>query len=243
MGTLGEKIKGIGATIGTGVQTIADEAKRRAQIVSWKNQILDVMYDGTIINLAKERNLRPKNLLGERIPKPSVEDYRQTIILNVRLRELIDYCNKKGVPIRDITEKIDLMDAEKELEEENIDEKVIDVVKFINEFKPSMDYLEELPYQAELIGWLKTKFPEAIIEKQRRSSRPDIAIGGIAIEVKGPTRNNDLDTIPNKCMRYSDNFKQGIIVVLFNLEVNNHMYTEWLNALKKTYPQVIVIKK
>lgn len=81
------------------------------------------------------------------------------------------------------------------------------------------------------------------MEKQRGSSRPDIVIGGIAIEVKGPTRDKDLKTIADKCMRYSQYYKQGLIVVLFDTDVNPYMYKEWFEGLKKTHPQVVVIKK
>lgn len=151
------------------------------------------------------------------------------------------------MPIRDITEKIDKYSEEQAVkklsENANVDEMVKEVTNAIKNFKPSQNYKSELPYQAELVGWLKPEFPDAVIEKQRGSARPDIVIGDIAIEVKGPTRDKDLVTIADKCMRYSSHFKQGIIIVLFNVFVNQYRYKDWLEKLKETFPQAVVIKK
>lgn len=236
---------GIGTAIGNGVQTVADEAKRRAQIVSWKKQILGIMYPGTIMNLAREKNLKPMSLVIT--GNATLEDYKEEIIQKVKLKDLIEYCQRKNIPIREITDKIDKADAEKEYDEAtkngNIEGKVKEVADLIMAFNPSQDYSFELPYQTELVGWLKAKFPEAVIEKQRGSSRPDIVIGGIAIEVKGPTREQDLQTIADKCLRYPTYYKEGIIIVLFNVYVNSYRYKDWSDGLKRAHPEIIVIKK
>lgn len=154
---------------------------------------------------------------------------------------------EEKIPIRDITEKIDKDAAEQEFkklsENVNIGERVKDVANAIRNFKPSQNYQYELPYQTELVGWLKPEFPDAVIEKQRGSARPDIVIGGIAIEVKGPTMDKDLITIADKCLRYSKYYKQGIIIVLFNVLVNQYRYKDWLEKLNETFPQAVVIKK
>ena len=91
--------------------------------------------------------------------------------------------------------------------------------------------------------YLKEKFPKTSIEEQRGSSRPDIVIEGIAIEVKGPTFESDLKTISDKCMRYRQSFSQGMIIVLFNVHVNQYHFNEWYNGMKNTFPDVKVIKK
>lgn len=74
----------------------------------------------------------------------------------------------------------------------------------IKRFKPPRSNLSEWEYQLSLHSWLKQKFPDADIEKQRGSSRPDIVIGdNIAIELKGPTTRQGLITIADKINRYS----------------------------------------
>jgi hypothetical protein len=50
-------------------------------------------------------------------------------------------------------------------------------------------------------------------------------------------------TIADKCLRYSKYFKQGIIIVLFNVLVNQYRYKDWLETLNETFPQAVVIKK
>ncbi len=115
----------------------------------------------------------------------------------------------------------------------------------IKRFKPPRSNLSEWEYQLSLHSWLKQKFPDADIEKQRGSSRPDIVIGdNIAIELKGPTTRRGLITIADKINRYSLHFEY-IIVVLFDLQVNTseEFYKEWYNGITSKYSNVIIINK
>ena len=36
-------------------------------------------------------------------------------------------------------------------------------------------------------------------------------------------------------MRYSQHFKNGMIIVLFDVGVNYRWYEEWVNGIKRTY--------
>jgi len=131
----------------------------------------------------------------------------------------------------------------KEDEKAREKEKLINqVVETIKGFKPARKYKNEFPYQVELAGYLKSKFPHVNIEQQRGSSRPDIVIGNIAIEVKGPTRNQDLKTIADKCMRYYQHFGE-LIIVLFEIDVYEPRYEEWEKGMKNTFPNVRIIRK
>ncbi|MEM7821437.1 MAG: FeoB-associated Cys-rich membrane protein [Candidatus Aenigmatarchaeota archaeon] len=117
------------------------------------------------------------------------------------------------------------------------------VVKEIEEFTPAKEELRhEYNYQLNLHGWLKRTFPSAVIEKQKGSSRPDIVVDTIAIEIKGPTGRAELETIASKAMRYS-HYYEGLIVVLFELKVSPQYYQEWLEGLKRHFPNVRVIVK
>jgi hypothetical protein len=130
-------------------------------------------------------------------------------------------------------------------EEDAEKEKVFNqIVREIEEFKPARDELRnEYAYHLSLYHWLKRTFSQAGYEKQRGSSRPDIVINDIAIEIKGPTDHEALKTIADKCMRYAKHFPEGLIVVLFEVNVNRQLYEEWYSSLQEQWPHVKVIKK
>jgi hypothetical protein len=81
------------------------------------------------------------------------------------------------------------------------------------------------------------------VECQIGSARPDIVIEDIAIEIKGPTTEEGLRSIADKCLRYHHHFKK-MIVVLFDIQTKtSRFFNEWEEGLKKHFPDVIVIKK
>lgn len=120
----------------------------------------------------------------------------------------------------------------------------LNIVDTIKTFKPLLsNYEEELLYHIDLARWLQQKFPMLQVEHQRGSSRPDIVIEDIAIEIKGPTYEIGLQSIADKCLRYHQHFKK-MIVVLFDIRIKTkRFYNEWEDGLKKYFPDVIVIKK
>jgi len=131
----------------------------------------------------------------------------------------------------------------KEDEEAKEKEKLINqVISEIENFRPSRKYHNEFPYQVELVGYLKHKFPNADIEQQKGSSRPDIVVGDVAIEVKGPTKTQDLQTIADKCMRYYQHFGE-LVIVLFEVDVYEQRYDEWKKGINNTFPNVRIIRK
>ena len=52
----------------------------------------------------------------------------------------------------------------------------------------------------KLYNWLKSDFPQAEYEKTRGGIRVDIAIGKIAIEVKGPKENTGYRSISEQAL-------------------------------------------
>ena len=120
----------------------------------------------------------------------------------------------------------------------------LSVVDAIKTFKPLLpDYPNELPYHVDLARWLEPKFPMLRVEEQVGSARPDIVIEDIAIEIKGPTHEEGLQSIADKCLRYNHHFKR-MIVVLFDIRTKTQrFYNEWEEGLKKYFPDVMVIKK
>jgi hypothetical protein len=123
------------------------------------------------------------------------------------------------------------------------DELFQNVIDAIRQFHPSRNYHNEQGYHIELQCWMKYNFPNAEMEHQTGSSRPDIVIDRcIAIEVKGPTRSQDLTTIADKCNRYLQHYP-NLVVVLFEVEVNERFYTEWLKGIEDHYSNVKIVRK
>ncbi|MDG6921324.1 MAG: hypothetical protein JRN59_07330 [Nitrososphaerota archaeon] len=116
------------------------------------------------------------------------------------------------------------------------------VIKAIEEFRPSRRYHNEFPYQTELQGWLKSRFPTSQIEFQTGASRPDIVIEDIAIEVKGPTDNRALETLTTKCLKYSGHFSK-VILVLFEPIFSESNFSEIEAGIERLFPHVYVVRK
>ena len=174
-----------------GVRTIADETRqsieenrKKRQISDRKRQIVDRMYPAVIKKLALDRGLHP-----DTPGYPTINDYKEAIVAKVPLKDLIDLANKKRIFIRDIMDEINkevsAQEEQKLAEEDSIGETYVKVFSSINEFQPLKNYHNEYSYQSELAQWLKSRFPDTNIEIQRGSSRPDIVVSGIAIEIKG----------------------------------------------------------
>jgi len=159
-----------------------------------------------------------------------------------RAKGLVKFVNRKyktnwGTPLQvKEWQKIDMEEAEKE-------KTINQIIGQIDLFIPAARFQKETEYQFYLHQWLKKTFPHVKRESQRGRSRPDLKIGNIAIEVKGPTDKRGLDTIADKCMRYGRHFPEGLIIVLFDMHVYQKMYDEWLSSLQTTFPHVKVIKK
>jgi len=147
--------------------------------------------------------------------------------------------NLKWVKLKDL-EKLKKIDKE-EAEKEKLFNRIVDEIE---EFEPARRELrDEYAYHLSLHSWLKKTFPEAEIEKRKKYSIPDIVIGDVAIEVKGPTYPNDLTNIAHKCMEYPEQFEGGLIIVLFNVYIKKERYEDWLINIKKQYPRVKIIRK
>ncbi len=117
------------------------------------------------------------------------------------------------------------------------------LIAAINEFQPARRYPKEITYQAELYAWLKAKVGGVEFEAKQGHSRPDIvALNRFAIEVKGPTTHQSLITIADKLLRYQLHYER-VICVLFHLEWDEKGYDEWLQAVRRKYPEAVIIRK
>jgi len=116
------------------------------------------------------------------------------------------------------------------------------VVEAIKEFRPSRRYRDEYGYHTELQGWMRSRFPNSKVEILTGASRPDIVIGDIAIEVKGPTDNQALNTLTTKCLKYSQYYR-NLIFVLFEESFSERNFNEIMQGVKRYFPHVEVIRE
>ncbi len=231
-----------GKVIKKSANTVVDTTRTAFQRREWKDEILRIIGPTLIKELARERNVRPSYDEG----RPTIDDYIQAIKNNVTLDDIVSFANRNKVNIRDILTEMEYYQVKQEKKEILHDGVAVkgfyeQVVNEIKSFYPSGRHNNELPYQMELYRFLKEKFPKSDIEKTRGSSRPDITIEGIGIEVKGPTRVEDIQTIMEKCARYCLSHPKGVIIVLFDNQVPQWRYAEWLKGMKEHFPKVRVI--
>jgi hypothetical protein len=156
-----------------------------------------------------------------------------------RQRGLEEYQTTEGKIVWVPQEQLEEV-ARKDREEAEARKIVNRLTGHIKAFRPLRDYANEWDYHRELQIHIKAVFSDARIEVQTGSSRPDIVVQNIAIEVKGPTYTRDLQTIADKLMRYSQHY-DTVIVVLFNVQVNERRYSEWERGIRNTFGDVRII--
>ena len=241
-----------------GVKKVVSSSKKQVQIRRWKGAILRRMNMKQLKQLCFENNISTKKTvteegeyigdLYEREVNCSKADLVSRLKNRASLDTIISFANRGHISIRDILIEKDRKEAE--WERKKLIEKaskngsgfLIELEKTIREFVPMRWYDKEIYYQDSLASFLKSKFPTTRIEVTRGTTRPDIVVRGVAIEIKGPTYDKDLLTIADKCLRYTRYFPDGMICVLFNVNVNEHRYKDWLKGMNDHHPNVKVIK-
>ncbi len=262
-------LKSVAVTTGKGIvkgtKKLIDSSRRSMQVRQWKEQILRRMNKAELDRLCREKRISTsakrsslkQGSKGDLYWKESTHTYTYDELVGrirnrVRLDDLISFAKRSHINIRDILGEIDQKKAEwrvKELDEEMHEggiEFLKELEKAIYEFKPLRRFYEkEILYQDTLASWLRSQFAdyEVEVEVASGSTRPDIVVNGVAIEIKGPTFDTDLETISDKCMRYMQYFPNGMICVLFSVHVSQQRYTDWLRGMKDKYPEVVVIRK
>jgi len=231
-------------------------------INQWKEKILRRFYEGTIkqfcreagVPISERRWTTAKSRRGTRYRQEYTHyyTYEELIIQLINytnLKNVIEFAKRKKISIRDIESEIDKYKANKEFIETKHSQKINNekynqIVNHIHKFIPLINnYQNELPYQIDLARYLMQYYPETKVELQKGSARPDIIIDNIAIEIKGPTWENGLQTIADKCLRYPQYFLGGFIVVLFDLKVTNQFFNDWSNGIKQKFPKITILTK
>ncbi|MCK9631968.1 MAG: hypothetical protein M0R30_10025 [Methanoregula sp.] len=240
-------------------ENIAESQERRNLRIKIKGRILHRFSTGQLRSLCNRYGGGPREFNIDPFTSRKTQrrlsdsDFIEYADFHIKSSEVKDFAIANKIAISDI------ISEEKELER-NLEKKwnskkkktestktqdkmLREVIDAIEKFEPSRNYHSEQGYHTELQGWLRAHFQQAKVEHQTGSSRPDIVIDSdIAIEVKGPTKSQDLKTIADKCNRYTIYWK-SLIIVLFEVDVNERFYTEWEKGIVCRYPEVTIIRK
>jgi hypothetical protein len=243
-------------------QIYSKENVEYQKIMQWKRRILRQFYEGTVkqfcheqgINTMEKRWTTAVSRRGTRYDRQynyyfTYEELVTVLMKYVNLQTIMDFAKKKGISIRDIELEVDQYYAKKKQIQDQSgphmnDEVIKKILEKIDEFKPLLPfYPNELSYQLDLGRYLLQYFPTAKLEQQISSARPDIVIDNIAIEIKGPTYQEGLRSIADKCLRYPLYFEKGLIIVLFDVKVTSRFLEDWKKGLQNKFPQVVIICK
>ncbi|MBC8274988.1 MAG: hypothetical protein H8E40_08470, partial [Chloroflexi bacterium] len=136
--------------------------------------------------------------------------------------------------------------AVSETEEPDVELLCNKIIDRINSFSVPSQGQNELFYHLQLFQWLKSQFPDTEYEKTIGDSRIDIAIQKIAIEVKGPTYDSDLEDLKYKpkYLSLKNNYFKRLICVLFEKHYTDTKYEKITEPLKQLHGRkVIFIQK
>jgi hypothetical protein len=230
-----------------------------ARICHWKSRILRTFFEGTLkqfcrefaIPTSEQRSTTARSRHGTHYKRYvtyhfTYEELIGEAIKQVSLHNVIEFSKKKGVPIRDLLLEIDQYYTKKKLVYDAGNSQINDdlyqkILEKIDLFKPLLPYYpNELSYQLDLGRYLLQYFPTAKLEEQRSSARPDIIIDNIAIEIKGPTYEEGLRSIADKCLRYPLYFEKGLIIVLFDVKITSRYLEDWQKGLQEKFPHVVI---
>jgi hypothetical protein len=106
------------------------------------------------------------------------------------------------------------------------------LIEAIKAFNYTPTFREERPYHSMTYGYLIGKGFIVEYEVGTGGSRPDLVVGGIAIEVKGPTDSMALQTLSHKVMKYSNHYRY-LIIVLFDAMCSKYTMDETLMGIAK----------
>lgn len=240
-------VKTAGKELTKGAKAAGREIEKHAKNYSRKKKIVNRMSDRHVSKMARYFDIRSFDYdpYDGKKYRRKPDDYREIIARNIPIEDVIQYAKKDGVRVDDVIEAMQKDKTKEEMrgyEESGVTDLIKEIIVTIRDFRPERRHKQEFRYQIELTGFLKKQFPQTRIEERRGSSRPDIVIGNVAIEIKGPTRVKDLDTIASKLARYGRHYPGGVIAVLFSVEVNEKYYKEWESSITESFPNAFIIR-
>jgi hypothetical protein len=182
-------------------------------------------------------------LAGEQNEKELIEFFDRSNFQDPEQKEeeLISFSDRYNVPTLGTLEEIEKL--KKGDDEDKIKDILINrIVQSIQKFQPARKWPDEDSYHKELLGYLSAEYPDIKYEFQIGSSRPDLVIGNIAIEIKGPTDDDALNTLTTKCLKYSHHFDH-LIMILFDPYFSERHFKEVEDGIHRWFPHVVIIRK
>ncbi len=195
----------------------------------------------------KERLLQGIESFSKDIEEKTGDKVLAQLTKEKALNEVNDLIEKKDSEIHSRINTI-AQEMKKNLEKKRFDEEEAKLQnklkKAIEEYEPFEKYEYCQAYKADICRQLLLKLKNTNIDYNSKEDKPDIIIKTgketVAIEIKGPTTKESLASIPHKAMRYPEHIRK-IIVILFDLQVEQKFYKEWLTGLKRKFPEVLVM--
>jgi hypothetical protein len=91
-----------------------------------------------------------------------------------------------------------------------------DILRFIDEWRPTKPYGDEGGYEVELDTRLRTRFGDTCVKNQRHvlDGRIDIEVMGVGVELKVPTNKAMLQRLVGQTMMYRKHYGPNLIVVI-----------------------------
>lgn len=91
-----------------------------------------------------------------------------------------------------------------------------DIFRFVDEWRPTKPYKDEVGYEVELDTRLRARFGDACVKNQRHvlDGRIDIEAMGVGIELKVPTNKAMLQRLVGQAMMYRKHYGPNLIVVI-----------------------------
>jgi len=117
-------------------------------------------------------------------------------------------------------------------------------ISYLIENYKGLKYNNEAEYERDLHLYLLKYYPNCKRQSGDNTKRPDLKIGDIAIEIKGPTTRESLKTIGHKSLLYLLNHKY-LIIVLFDptFNENDDLFRQLKMALLKDSRIKLIIKR
>lgn len=205
-----------------------------------KNEAIEREEEKKRLEDDEKRFEKEKQIAKEEKKRKTLE--REQFVQKQTAQGLVAFTDRNGEELWGTPEEIEKI---KRIEEdERIKESLLfKVTNSIEEFEPTKDWGNENNYHIELLGWLKREFPDIVeYEVQSGASRPDLVIKEIAIEIKGPTDSQALNTLASKLLRY-EQYYTNTIIVLFECNFSEQLFKEIQNGIDRHFQNVKIIRK
>ncbi len=182
-------------------------------------------------------------LTGDKIVARTKNQKIKKIASRLSLDDILRYARRFKVKYKDLIEELDRFRAKIESKKivTRATNKLNEIVKALTEFKPE-PIRDEEELEKQLYQYLKAKFPQLPIERQKVIGRyrADLFIAPCGIEIKVPKSSTHLQRLIGQVQDYSEYFECMITVILDTGKIRN--LSSYVEKLKEQGVYPIIIK-